>query len=63
MVSLLFNQFTVAVTLLAAAWLSVTLCRQQLPDEEMATYGLWSKWDDFYLAVLAAIAASLTRKQ
>ena len=39
------------------------LCRQQLPDEEMATYGLWSEWDDFYLAVLAAIAASLTRKQ
>jgi hypothetical protein len=39
------------------------LCRQQLPDEEMATYGLWSEWDDFYLAVFAAIAASLTRKQ
>jgi hypothetical protein len=34
------------------------LSRQQLPDEEMATYGLWSEWDDFYLAVLAAIAAS-----
>jgi hypothetical protein len=29
----------------------------------MATYGLWSEWDDFYLAVLAAIAASLTRKR
>ena len=39
------------------------LCRQQLPDEEMATYGLSSKWDDFYLAVPAATAASLTRKQ
>jgi hypothetical protein len=38
-------------------------CRRQLPHEEMATYGLSSKWDDFYLAVLAAIAASLTRKQ
>jgi len=39
------------------------LCRQQLPDEEMATYGLWGELDDFYLAVLAAIAASLARKQ
>ena len=39
------------------------LCRQQLPHEEMTTYGLSSKWDDFYLAVPAAITASLTRKQ
>jgi hypothetical protein len=49
MVSLLFNQFTVAVSFLAAT-------------TEMATHGLWSECDDFYLAVLAAIAASLTRK-
>ena len=39
------------------------LSRQQLPDEEMATCGLSSKWDDLYLAVPAAITASLTRKQ
>jgi hypothetical protein len=31
------------------------LCREQLRDEEMATYGLWSEWDDFYLAALAAV--------
>ena len=44
----------------STAWLSVTSADKQLPDEEMATYRLRSQWDDFYLVVLAAIAASLT---
>jgi hypothetical protein len=34
------------------------LCREQLTDDELAAYGLWGEWDNYYLAVLAAIAAS-----
>jgi hypothetical protein len=37
------------------------LCRQRLKDDELGAYGLWGEWDDYYGAVLAAIAASAAR--
>jgi hypothetical protein len=34
------------------------LCREQLTDDELATYCLFGDWDTYYIAVLAAIAAT-----
>jgi hypothetical protein len=34
------------------------LCREPLSDDELSTYDLWVGWDDYYLGVIAAIAAS-----
>jgi len=59
MVSLLFNQFTVGSDSFGGGMAVYNPCRRQLVDEEMATYGLWSEWDEFHLAELAAIAASV----
>jgi hypothetical protein len=33
------------------------LCRERLPDADMAAYGLWGEWDNYYTVVLAAVAA------
>jgi hypothetical protein len=34
------------------------LCREQLTDDELANYCLFGDWDTYYIAVLAAIAAT-----
>jgi hypothetical protein len=39
------------------------LCRERLKDSELSAYGLWGEWDDYYRAVLAAIAASPASEQ
>jgi hypothetical protein len=38
------------------------LCRQAVRDEELAAHGVWGEWDDYYVGVLAAIAASPVRQ-